>query len=416
MVYLLTRSGASPADEPRLREIHTPDEVVHPTWEDGTWTAKCRTGSASNALQGRRYGFALVEEKVEADDLRVPVREPPARVAGAPAFAHRTQGAVRAVVEDLGFRVHDGEPLSLPDGPRRDWERWRDRKRERITSIDSGNLHQRLRARVDPELLERAAEIARSGAWDEPEGEEVAIVKVFHGWSAREQEAASSALDSAVALGPRSRVVLVQNDASAHAATRAWKPRANGDRLSVVTVRNDGFAAACNAGAKRAGKAPWLLFTQADALWGPGSVRDALGLSRALREAPTGFGAPAVIGPSGGYVEDFYNGAIREWGRNVRHHRGLPPEPVDWLAGYWLLVDGATFRKVGGWAEDFFLYFEDPDLSLRLAMAGARPFAWPGLAVEHERGGTIRTRVEDAIVSQIQGESRQTFGARWGGR
>jgi hypothetical protein len=402
MEYVLTREGA--ADDPRLARIHTPDEVVLPSWAEGVWTARCRSGAASVALQSRRYGFALIEEIVEERDTAIVYRPPPPYDPS-------------AVLAKHGFRVHAGEPgAPPPEGPEKDWRAWQRRRRVRPGVIDAGDLAHRLRAKVDPALLQRAGEVARLGAWSEPSGEEVAIVKVMHGWGEREERAVIAALDSAAALGPGSRVIVVQNDPTAHAVTRAWEPRANAARLSVVTTRNDGFAAACNAGAKVARKARWLLFTQPDARWGPEAVRDAIGVARAFTLPPVGFGAPAIVGPSGGYVDDYYSGGVREFGRNVARHVGLPPTPVDWIAGYWLLVDGATFRKAGGWCEGFFLYFEDPDLSLRCALAGARPIAWPGLAVEHERGGTIRARVSDAVVSEMQGESRATFGARWGGR
>lgn len=409
MVYVLTRGGT--ADDPRLARIHTHDEVVTPAWADGVWTARCKAGSTSVALQSRRYGFTLVDEQVDPREFGpCPVRLPP------PA-SHPKRADPATALRSHGFTIREGEPgLPSPASPEADWRAWQGRKRARPAPVDHGLLATRLQGRVDPSVLERAVAVARSGAWSEPAGEDVAVIEVCHGWGEREQAATVEALDAACAVGPRSRVIVVQNDAALHTEAKAWTPRANADRLTMVTTRNDGFAAACSAGAKRAGKPRWYLFTQPDAHWGPEAVRDAIGLSRALARPPVGFGAPAIVGPSGGYVDDYYGGGIREFGRNVGRDRGLAPSPVDWIAGYWLLVDGETYRKAGGWCEAFFLYYEDPDLSLRCALAGARPFAWPGLAVEHERGGTIRSRVSDKVVSEMQGESRQTFGARWGGR
>jgi hypothetical protein len=402
MIYVLTREGAP--DDPRLALVHTPEEVVSPAWADGVWTARCRTGSASTALQARRYGFALQEEIVEDRDFATPVYPP----------RHLTAAEV---LQAHGFAVHDGEPVLGPRPcPEADWRAWGARGRTPLTAVDPGDLRARLRAPIDPDVLERAGQVARAGAWADPKGEDVAIVKVLHGWGDREKGAIVSALDAATALGPRSRVIAVQNQEAAQTAFGSWSPRAGGPRFTRVPTANDGFAAACNAGARAAPRARWYLFTQPDALWGPEAVRDAIGVARALALPPAGFGAPALVGPSGGYVDDYRQGGIREFGRNVARHRGLAPTAVDWLAGYWLLVDGEVFRKAGGWCEDFFLYFEDPDFSLRCALGGARPIAWPGLAVEHERGGTIRSLVSDAVVSEMQGESRRTFGARWGGR
>ncbi len=399
MEYVLRLDG--PEDSPRLREIHTAEEVVHPAWSAGTWTATVRTASASAALRARRYGFTLISENAQPGDFALPdlrsLRVPNAQ-------------ALRA----LGLAVHDGEPTGAPACPAEDWLAWRGRKRTASKPVAAGDLFQRLRCPVPVDTLLRAAEIARSDAWIEPAGEAVAIVLVFHGWSERDRLATVDALDAAAALGPAARVVVVQNDPRSHAVAKAWRPRSNAARYTLLTTRNDGFAAACNAGAKVAAKASWLLFTQGDARWGPEAVRDAIGLSRALASPPVGFGQPALVGPSGGCVLDHVHGGLAEYGRNVARDRGQPPRQVDWIAGYWLLVDGAVFRKVGGWSEDYFLYFEDPDLSLRCALAGARPFAWPDLQVEHERGGTIKAAVPGDIVSAIREESRRTFAGRWG--
>lgn len=408
MLYVLRRDG--PEDSPRLREIHTSDEVVHPKWSGGQWTAQCRARTAADVLRSRRYQFELVSEHLEPGEEA----GPPARVpVKAPYLVRAEPEALRAA----GVEVLNGEPP--PRRPVTDWERWQARtakKRHHIPGAEVGDLWQRLRGRVGDDLLLRAQEVARSGAWLSDGGEDVGVVKVMHGFDVQAERATEAALDAVVALGPRSRVVVVQNDARAAGAFRAWAPRAHADRYTGIVVRNDGYAAACNAGAKKCRGNRWLLFTQPDASWGADAVRDAIGLSLALQEGPVGFGRPALVGPSGGACDDPYNGSLVEWGRNLPRDRGKAPAPVQWLAGYWLLTDGEAFRSVGGWDERFFLYYEDPDLSLRLAFAGCRPFAWPALAVDHERGSTIRSRVEDSVISEMQGESRVTFGAIWGGR
>jgi hypothetical protein len=406
MLYVLTREG--PADDPRIREIHTPEEVVHPEHADGRWTARVKTGSASNALCSRRYGFALVETVIEPHECAAPAPRLEPAVRGRPA----TVATLRAA----GLVVHDGEPS--PVGPQGDWIGWQKRRaRAPARPVEHDGILPRLRGRVSADLLQRAGDVARAGAWLNPDGEDVAIVLTLHGWADREREAVVRALDAAIAIGPKCRVVAIQNDFDAKAAFLAWVPRSGFGRYAPRVVRNDGFAAANNEGAKHAGRsAEWLLFTQADCVWSADAVRDAIGLARSLKADPVGFGAPAVVGPSGGYVDDAYDGGIREFGRNVARDRGGAPTPVDWIAGYWLLCDRAAFNRAKGWCERFFLYYEDPDLSLRLALQGCRPFAWPALAVEHERGGTIRSRLSGQIVSEMQAESRETFGRRWGGR
>ena len=52
-----------------------------------------------------------------------------------------------------------------------------------------------------------------------------------------------------------------------------------------------------------------------------------------------------------------------------------------------MLIRGAALRAVGGFDERYFLYFEDFDLSLRLAGQGAVEYL-PAMVVRHYGGGS----------------------------
>jgi GT2 family glycosyltransferase len=56
----------------------------------------------------------------------------------------------------------------------------------------------------------------------------------------------------------------------------------------------------------------------------------------------------------------------------------------DWVAGYFMLVRSSNFRKLGGFDERYFLYYEDIDLCCRVRLAGGK-IAWlPGVRVVHD--------------------------------
>ena len=60
------------------------------------------------------------------------------------------------------------------------------------------------------------------------------------------------------------------------------------------------------------------------------------------------------------------------------------PVEVDWLGGMFLLVRSEAFRAVGGFDENYFLYYEDVDLCRRLHGAGKTVIYNPGAGVIHD--------------------------------
>ncbi len=57
---------------------------------------------------------------------------------------------------------------------------------------------------------------------------------------------------------------------------------------------------------------------------------------------------------------------------------------VDWIAGMFMLFRADAFRKVNGFDERFFLYYEDVDVCARLRAAGYTIVYDPGTAVIHD--------------------------------
>lgn len=290
------------------------------------------------------------------------------------------------------------EPLSD------DFERWLERR-----------SHVKVR-RARPLSATTSAAKARSRKVDHPlPRESVCIVVVMTGWSAQTRNAVLRACKTAEALAAPTHLVCVSN----HPESSRHLPGAVKDYpVKVVCTENDGFAAACNAGWKASRKSvDWVLFTQIDTYWGPDEVRQALlrswQLSGESRYLP-------AIGPSGGYLafaED-KNGrkyaVVKECGRN----NGMPHCPreaawTDFLTGFWLLVPRKALKEVGGWDESYFLYWEDPDLGLRLARVGCPSLVDPKLKVDHDRGVTILKLWGKDRREEIRRHSMERFLEKW---
>lgn len=121
-------------------------------------------------------------------------------------------------------------------------------------------------------------------------------------------------------------------------------------------------------------------------------------LTQALAARGAGLAAPAVRNPQG-ELEDSVRyfptltqlfAKLLALGEGRIVLEGQEPEPVDWVAGMFMLFRAEAFRAVGGFDEKFFLYYEDVDICARLWKAGWKVMAHPGVSVMHAAQRTSR--------------------------
>ena len=158
----------------------------------------------------------------------------------------------------------------------------------------------------------------------------------------------------------------------------------------VTLAQNRGFGSACNAGIRH-GKSPLVVLLNNDACAAPTFLEE---IAAAFsRDATVGSIAPLVLENSD---------RIQALGITVdptlsSHHRfqGQPRDSVDGpefrLCGVYGAAAGyrrEALEGVGLFDENFFMYHEDLDLSLRLGAAGWGVAAAPHAEVTHLSGGT----------------------------
>jgi N-acetylglucosaminyl-diphospho-decaprenol L-rhamnosyltransferase len=78
-----------------------------------------------------------------------------------------------------------------------------------------------------------------------------------------------------------------------------------------------------------------------------------------------------------------------------------------WLSGACVLVRRTAFDNIGGFDDEFFMYFEDVDLGFRLGHSGWRNVFVPGATVEHEGGHSTRQHSTSMIAAH------HTSARRW---
>jgi N-acetylglucosaminyl-diphospho-decaprenol L-rhamnosyltransferase len=104
--------------------------------------------------------------------------------------------------------------------------------------------------------------------------------------------------------------------------------------------------------------------------------------------------APSILSPSG-IIED----SVRRFPTIVRLLKrvvlgirrpdyiapdNLSPVVVEWVAGMFIMFDSASFREVGGFDENYFMYLEDVDICRRLVAAGKKVLWVPSCSVVHD--------------------------------
>ncbi len=160
----------------------------------------------------------------------------------------------------------------------------------------------------------------------------------------------------------------------------------------VALDENLGFAGGCNRGVDAA-RGEYIAFLNNDARPDPNWVRAAVDVLR--REASITCVASKVLDWEGNTV-DFVDAGMAFYGHGFKLHAGEPDGPgydvesdVLFASGAAMVVRAETFRRVGGFDERYFLFFEDVDLGWRLWLLGHRVRYVPGSLVYHRHHQTM---------------------------
>lgn len=198
---------------------------------------------------------------------------------------------------------------------------------------------------------------------------------------------------------------------SALAADEGWS--------AVLPETNLGFGLGMNAGVRRARElgADRFLLLNPDAVI---EVPDTERLFRHVTADPLTLVSPKVVRPDGSTWFAGADVALADGRMTSAAKRPQPPErrAEPWLSGACLCVSAELWDRVGGFADGYFLYWEDVELSHRvLGVGGALAVAEDAVA-EHAEGGTQQEGAEHASSAKSDGyyyfniRNRLLFAAR----
>ncbi|MCU1527343.1 MAG: N-acetylglucosaminyl-diphospho-decaprenol L-rhamnosyltransferase [Frondihabitans sp.] len=211
----------------------------------------------------------------------------------------------------------------------------------------------------------------------------------------------------------RDNVVVVDNGSTDGAPERA---ALENDHVTLVrSPGNVGYGSAANIGVATFGDdIDWVLVCNPDTQVTEGAV-DTL-LAAADENPRAGVLGPKILEPDGTIypsaraLPSIRNGIghavlsgiwpTNPWTRRYQQRDVSASDTttrVGWLSGAFLLIRRTAFEDVGGFDDDFFMYFEDVDLGRRMAAAGWDNLFVPQATVVHI-GGASTEKVADVMI------------------
>jgi N-acetylglucosaminyl-diphospho-decaprenol L-rhamnosyltransferase len=211
----------------------------------------------------------------------------------------------------------------------------------------------------------------------------------------------TAAVASLARQGPPPDEIIVVDNGAAEGGAIPSDLQLNEARIERP-ASNLGFGAGCNLGARIA-SGDELLFLNADVVFDPGA-QEAL-VARLRSDERVAVVGPRILSdgqiqPSARAFPKFRTGLLGRRSPLTQFllRAGRPPAEfrhtygggggVDWVAGACMLIRRSAFEAVGGFDEEYWMYWEDADLCRRLADAGWGVQLEPSAIVHHAGGAS----------------------------
>ncbi|MGP5226456.1 MULTISPECIES: glycosyltransferase family 2 protein [Micrococcaceae] len=196
-------------------------------------------------------------------------------------------------------------------------------------------------------------------------------------------------------------VVVVDNFTNRQEKDRVANMAAENEWDFLALDSNEGFGGGVNAGAKVAfGRGAESIITlNPDASINSNDLKK---LAEIVHAEPDLMVAPTIRTSQGNI---WFDGMwlFQESGRVASNRRRKQPRgaKASWITGACFAISRELWQKVGGFDDDYFLYWEDVDLSRRVVRNGGRLSVAKNLTAIHDEGGTQRRAVDSQAKSDL---------------
>ena len=183
---------------------------------------------------------------------------------------------------------------------------------------------------------------------------------------------------------------------------------------SVEWFKNDenlGFAKACNIGSKKV-NSKWILFLNPDTLIPQNCFEN---LANKVKDSENEIISIKQLNEKGidthayGIFLNLYslNGIFRfiyrlVYGLSKKANSAKLSFYPDWVSGSFMLIKRKDFIRIGGWDENFWMYYEDMDICKRAKKHGIATKFYNDLYCYHFHGKSSRIDLETKIKSKSQ--------------
>lgn len=212
-----------------------------------------------------------------------------------------------------------------------------------------------------------------------------------------------------------------------------YQSEQNPHTFLTATSQNLGFTGGYNWGIKKAleQKADYLVLLNNDTLVDPKCFEEFL--ATAESDSKIGIVVPKIYFAKGHefhkdrYTESekgkvfWYAGGYMDWANVFSRHRGVDEvdkgqydqeEAINFATGCCLFVPAEVIKKIGGFDDELFLYFEDADFSQRVLQKGFKIIYQPKAVIWHVNaasGGGSGSILHDYYITR----NRMLFGMRY---
>ena len=185
----------------------------------------------------------------------------------------------------------------------------------------------------------------------------------------------------------------------------------------IINEINGGFANGCNLGAKIA-SGEFLLFLNPDTVTSESEIEKLLNIAKQNPEftivscrqenekgkESVSYGQfPSLVNLTGFQRAILGKRSLAGGSHTPDTGRQTPHISYpDWVSGSVILIRCETFKKLGGFEEDFWMYFEDVDLCRRVRNINGEIAFCRNIIVEHNHGGSSRINLKTTSLTKTE--------------